>query len=237
MRNQSATFRSKAVLQLAKAILLAFSAGYAAGTAQTLATAPSDERFVAGEALAIDIPMDTSAFLIGGYPIDSAGYAELPILGRIEVGGKQRGMVEEFVGQKLSNYLKDTHIQITPAIRLTLLGHWGRQGQYYVSSRTTVWEAVYRAGGIGGERNLDKIKVMRGEGELPISLLSEYSKGTTLAAAGIRSGDIFVMPVPRDNTGAWYWFRETLGATAEIATVASTLLTAYITYLLIEDRN
>jgi protein involved in polysaccharide export with SLBB domain len=217
-------------------LIVGLSAG-GAGAQGTIATAPSDERFVPGEALHLDVSLDSAAFLNGGYAIDSAGYASVPVLGRIQVGGKSQGEVEEFLGQKLSNYLRDTHIRATPAIRLTLLGHFVRQGQYYVSPKATLWEAVRAAGGIAGERNLDKITVQRGEETIAISFLNEYSAGKTLLAAGIRSGDIFVIPVPRDNTGAWYWFRESLGATAQIATIASTLLTAYITYLLLEDNR
>jgi protein involved in polysaccharide export with SLBB domain len=205
-------------------------------SAQGLATGTHDEVFVAGEAMSIEVPLDSTAFLNGGYAVDSAGYAELPVLGRIEVAGKTRDQVEDYLSQKLSNYLKDTHVKAVPAIRLTLLGFWTRQGQYYVSPKTTVWEAVYGAGGIGGERNLEKIKVMRGETDLHISLLNEYSSGRTLAAAGIRSGDLFVIPVPRDNTGAWYWFKEGLTATAQLATIFGTVLTAYITYAYLDSR-
>jgi hypothetical protein len=54
-----------------------------------------------------------------------------------------------------------------------------------------------------------------------------------LLASGIRSGDIFVIPVPRDNTGFWYYFRESITLTAQVAAIISTVLTAY---LLVESR-
>lgn len=218
-------------------LLVLLAVGRSPAGAQGIATAPSDERFVAGEAMTLHVPLDTVAFLNGGYAIDSAGYVELPVVGRFQVAGRSREDVEAFLGQRLSNYLRDTHVQAKPAIRLTLLGHWTRQGQYYVSPKATVWEAVYQAGGIGGEQNLDKLTVMRGETELDMGLLDSYSQGKTLAAAGIRSGDIFVIPVPRDRTGAWYWFRESLAVTAQIAGIAASALSVYITYLLIEERD
>lgn len=202
-----------------------------------LATGMQDDRFVAGEAMSIKVPMDPASVINGGYAVDSAGYAELPLLGRIQVAGKTRDEVQVFLSGKLANYLKDTHVDAVPAIRLTLLGYWGRQGQYYVSPNTTVWEAVYGAGGIGGDRNLDQIKVMRGDVELGIPLLDEYSRGRTLAAAGIRSGDLLVIPVPRDNAGGWYWFKEGLTATAQIAAIFGTVITAYITINYLDDRR
>jgi protein involved in polysaccharide export with SLBB domain len=202
------------------------------GGALALPTAPSEERFVAGEALTLDVPLDTAAFLRGGYPIDSAGYADIPIVGRIYVAGKTRTEVEEYLGGKLSNSLRDTHLRAIPAIRITFLGHFVRQGQYFVSPKATLWDATYLAGGMAGERTLDKLEVMRGEKTLPISFLDEYSGNKTLLASGVRSGDIFMMPVPRDNTGFWYYFRESLTVTAQIATVATTVVT---TYLLLEQ--
>lgn len=194
-----------------------------------------EERFVAGEALTLDVALDTGAFLKGGYPIDSAGFVEFPVVGKVPVAGKTRAEVEEFLSQKFANYLRDTHITAIPAIRLTLLGYWVRQGMYYVDPRSTVWDAVYSSGGIAGERTIDRIHVMRGSTVTTIPFLDEYSKGATVRQAGIRSGDLVVVPVPRDNSGFWYWFRETVAVTAEMAAVISTALSAYIVYESLND--
>jgi protein involved in polysaccharide export with SLBB domain len=196
----------------------------------------AEEVFVAGEALTLDVALDTSAFLAGGYPIDSAGYAEFPVVGKIFVAGRSREDLEAYLGQKFANYLKDTHIKAVPAIRLTLIGYWVRQGMYYVNPNSTVWDAVYISGGIAGERTLDKIDVMRGSSVTTIAFLDEYSKGATLKQSGIRSGDIIVVPVPRDNVGFWYWFRETITLTAQIAAVLTSAMSAYIIYLNLENQ-
>jgi protein involved in polysaccharide export with SLBB domain len=207
--------------------------------AQEAATVASDdpiqERFKAGQALSIKVPLDTGSILKGGYPIDSSGYVEIPVLGRLFVAEKTRGELETYLSEKLSNYLKDTHIQVTPCIRITMLGFWVHQGQYYMSPSTTVWEAVLRAGGIGGERNLDKITVQRGSQVTNIAFLDAYSREITLAKAGIHSGDLVIIPIPRDNTGFWYWFQQSLGVTAQLASVAGGVLSIYLTYTLIQN--
>jgi protein involved in polysaccharide export with SLBB domain len=208
-----------------------------AGRTETLSTAPGDDRFVAGEAATFNIPLDSNSFLKGGYPIDSAGFVDLPVIGRVQVADRTSEEVELFLAQKLSNYLKDTHVHAEPAIRLTLLGNWVRQGQYYVSPQSTVWEAVRMAGGIAGERNLNKLKVMRGSKDIEVPLLDDYSKGMTLAASGVKSGDIFVIPVPRDNTGGWYWFKEGITATASIATIITSVLSLYLTFTLLDKSG
>ncbi len=205
--------------------------------AQDTAAAGHGERFVAGEALTIDVVLDTVAFLNGGYPIDSSGYVELPVIGKIVVGGRSRDEVEAYLGSKLSNYLRDTHIKVVPAIRITWLGYWVKAGQYYVSPHATVWEAVYMAGGIAGERNLDKLHVLRGEQPVEIHVLNAYAKGITLAQAGIKSGDIIIIPVPRVEEGFWYWFRETITLTAQVAAVLTSAMSAYIIYLNLNNQK
>jgi protein involved in polysaccharide export with SLBB domain len=208
-----------------------------ARAAATLPTEPRTERFSAGAALTIDIPLDTAGVIRGGYPIDSTGYADLPVVGRIQVDGHTQDEVEAFLSERLSNYLKDTHLRVSPAWRITLLGHFARQGQYYVPPNTTVWETVRMAGGIAGERTLGKITVWRGGSEVDIPVLDMYSQGRTLANGGFRSGDIIVVPVPRDNTGAWYWIKETIGVTAQLASVITGVITLYITYQVLQNQK
>ena len=202
-----------------------------------LATAPRDGHFHAGEALTVEVPLDSAGLIRGGYPIDSAGYVDFPVIGKVYVHDRTQEEVEGFLSEKLANYLKDTHIKVSPAMRLTMLGYWTRQGQYYVPPNATVWEAAHLAGGLAGERTLSKIKVLRGSKETEIPFLDEYSSGKTLLAAGFRSGDIIVVPVPRDNAGFWYWFRESLNVTAQIASIAGTVITLYITYELLHDQQ
>jgi protein involved in polysaccharide export with SLBB domain len=215
-------------------LMAALGAAAVAAHAAALPTAPREERFSAGNALTIEVPLDSAGVIRGGYPIDSAGFADLPIVGRIQVDGRTQEEVETFLSERLANYLKDTHLKVSPAWRITLLGHFAKQGQYYVPPNTTVWETVRLAGGIAGERTLDDITVWRGAGEIPIAFLDMYSQGRTLANAGFKSGDIVVVPVPRDNTGAWYWFKETLGVTAQLAGILSSVL---VTYLVIENQK
>jgi protein involved in polysaccharide export with SLBB domain len=220
------------------AFALLLLAAPAALLAAGLPTAPRSERFKAGEALILTSATDTGSFLDGGYPIDSAGYADLPILKRVQVHGRTQDELENFLSEKLSNHLRDVHLKAAPAIRLTLLGNFERQGLHYVDPKATLWEAVLQAGGMADERKLDEIHVRRGAGNVDIDVWEQYSRGATVAAAGFRSGDVIVLPVSRPDEGFWFYFRESLSATAQIATIASTVLTVYITYQLLDlQRN
>lgn len=203
-----------------------------------LPTAPRSDRFKAGEALTLFGATDTAGFINGGYPIDSLGYVDLPIVKRVHVDGRTQDELEVFLAEKLANYLRDLHIKATPAIRLTLLGNFRNQGLHYVDPKSTLFEAFRLAGGMADERNLDEIEVLRGNGPIGINVWESYSRGSTLLAAGFRSGDILALPVTRPDEGFWFYFRESLSATAQIATIASTVLTVYITYQLLDlQRN
>lgn len=205
--------------------------------AAALPTMPREETFSAGAALTIEVPLDTAGLIKGGYPIDSAGYADLPVVGRVFVSGKTQDEVETYLAERLANYLKDTHIKVSPAYRITMLGHWARQGQYYVPPNTTVWETARLAGGIAGERTIDDIDVLRGESVTGIRFLEVYSKGSTLVNAGFKSGDIIVVPVPRENTGTWYWIKESIGVTAQLAGVLTGFISLYIGYEVLKSNQ
>lgn len=193
--------------------------------------------FKANEGMMILVPLDTASVLNGSYPIDSAGFVNLPVVGRLFVHDQTSGQVETFLGKRMSQYLRDTHVMATPVVRLAMLGFWQHPGMHYVDPELSVWDACRVVGGPAGEVNIGKWRVMRGSRVLDISLLDEFSKGTTVRNAGIRSGDLFIIPVPNPQSGFWYWFRETLTVTAQITSIVGTTLTAYITYLVLEDRN
>lgn len=193
--------------------------------------------FKANEGLIIRVPLDTASVINGSYPIDSAGFVTLPVVGRLYVHDQTSSQLETFLAKRMSQYLRDTHVMATPVVRLSMLGFWQRPGMHYVDPSLSVWDACRVVGGPAGEANIDEWSVMRGSQVLAISLLDEFSKGTSLRNAGVRSGDIFVIPQPNPQSGFWYWFRESLTVTAQIAGIVGTTLTAYLTYLVLEERS
>src|SRR4051812_12572494 len=172
------------------ALTLALGALQAPARAAALLTEPRMQRFVAGAALTIEIPLDSAGLVRGGYPIDSPRFADLPVVGRVLVADRTQEEGETFLAERLAHYFKDTHLKVSPAWRITLLGYFTRQGQYYIPPNSTVWEAVRLAGGMAGERTVDQVKVLRGGHEVNIPFLDMYSQGRTLANGGFQSGDI-----------------------------------------------
>ncbi len=195
-----------------------------------------DSTFKAGETILIKVPLDTASVFNGAFPIDADGYVTLPVLGRLYIHNQRASDVADYISKQAAPYLRDIHVTVTPVIRLTLLGYWQHPSMVYVSPEASVWEACHLVGGPAGEVNLDKWKVYRGSQPLNISLLDEFSRGTTLRGAGVQSGDIFVIPVPNPNSGFWYAFRQTLDVVAQLAAVTASVFTVYLTYLIVDGQ-
>ena len=197
-----------------------------AKTIKRVRTIP-EETFVAGEALYIKADADSSAIINGGYPINVAGYIDIPILGKYHVAGKSREQLEKDLGEKLASYLRDTHLRVRPAIRLNFLGHFQIPGMHYIMPDDVVWDAFRYAGGPATEYNWKKMKLMRGSEFVEIDLHSAFSQGLTLREAGIKTGDTFLIPTPTER-GFWFYFKETIMVTGSLAGTISAVLSTYL---------
>jgi protein involved in polysaccharide export with SLBB domain len=217
-------------------LLAVLSAG-SAGNAAAAENGDLEPVFKSGETMTVEVPLDTASVINGHYTVDSMGYVKLPVMGNVYVHNRGVSEIQSMIATKMSAYMRDTHVTVTPVIRLALLGSWKNPGMYYVNPDASIWDACTVAGSPVYEGKFRKWKVMRGTDELPIVLADEFSHGTSLRNAGIRSGDIFVIPVPNPTSGFWYWFKESLTATTQVATVAATIITAYLTYKVLDNQT
>lgn len=92
-----------------------------------------------------------------GYLVDSEGYIELPVLGRIKVSGKSRNELMIELKQKYSQYLNQPVVIIQiQNYKITVLGDVQRPGTFQIpNERITLLEAIGLAGdlSITGERS------------------------------------------------------------------------------------
>jgi protein involved in polysaccharide export with SLBB domain len=181
--------------------------------------------------------LDTDAVINGTFPIDSAGYADLPVMGRVYVNNKSVKLIEDFVSKEMAQYLRDPHLSVRPAYRLTFLGNWQRPGMHWVDAEASVWEAAKVAGGPVNEIELDDWYIMRGYSNVSSDILADFARGSSLREAGVRSGDIFVIPIPNPTVGFWPHFKDVLAVTAQLAGTAAALATVYVTYLIYEGTR
>jgi len=102
----------------------------------------------------------------GDYRVDAAGQIMMPLIGLMEVQGmttielandlRQRLAGQYYVNPDVSVALKESNSQ-----RIVVDGAVGSPGQYPLVGRTTLMEAVARAGGVGPNSNLRRVVIFR----------------------------------------------------------------------------
>jgi polysaccharide export outer membrane protein len=100
-----------------------------------------------------------------GYLIDPEGIVNLPILGKVKLGGLSRTEATDLIENRLSSFLKSPVVNIQiQNYKITVLGDVTKPGTYTIpNERITILEAIGLSGdlGITGVRN--NILVIRDE--------------------------------------------------------------------------
>ena len=187
------------------------------------------DHFVAGDGLRITIYPDSAHFLNGIYPIDLGGYVFLPLVGRFQVTGMSASQFSEFLQGTFAQYLRFPEVQVTPLIRVSMLGGFARAGLYYIEPDRSLWELVYMAGGPSHEEGLRKMKWERDKAVLASNLTIHCQSGHSLRALGIKSGDRISTPADPTRTFWSGFFRDTL--IRDVLPVATFFLSLYVTLL------
>ena len=106
---------------------------------------------------------------IYGYLVDEAGEVEIPIMGKIKLGGLSLKQAKEKIQSVADEYLNNATVQVKYlSFKVTVMGEVNKPGVYYnYHSRLTIFEAISMAGGISQFASLDKTTVVR-----------EYNSGT-----------------------------------------------------------
>ena len=104
--------------------------------------------------------------LKGTFRVNSSGQISMPLIGTVEVGGKTVSELEQLIAAKLSeSYLQDPQVSVFvkefSSQRLTIEGAVGSPGIYPLQGRTTLLQAMARAGGVSDIANLQGVVIFR----------------------------------------------------------------------------
>lgn len=183
--------------------------------------------FNAGDGLRITVPLDSTSFINGIYPIDGDGNIFLPIIGQYNVTSKSPEEFKDFLKSTYEQYLHYPEIQVTPLIRVGLLGGFNRSGMYYVEPQSSMWDLISLAGGTVHERGLKKMTWERDRKVLNKNLIPYLESGKSLQSIGFKSGD--QIWTPSDNRS----FREIL--VRDLLPIATFFLSFYVGIMTIRD--
>ncbi len=144
--------------------------------------------------------------LNGDYAIDNQGNILLPLISEVKVVGHNIQSLSALIKEKLSTYLKDPFVLITPLIRVTVQGAVNRPGAYLIPPTASLWEIIETAGGPTEKSELKNMFTERGGRVAIKNLLKSFENGYSLQDIGIRTGDQIVVPSKNPFT-----YRDVLG--------------------------
>ena len=145
--------------------------------------------FSPGDAVRIELPLDSANFLNGIYPIDEYGVIVLPVAGEFNVSSQSVHQFKEYLRKTYEIYLRFPEIQVSPLIRVSLLGGFIRPGMYYIEPLRSMWDLVLIGGGTTNEKGLNKMRWERNRKVIRKDLIPQIESGQSLKAIGFRSGD------------------------------------------------
>lgn len=99
--------------------------------------------------------------LLGEYRVDEGGRVLLPLVGLIDVAGREFDAVRRDVEAAYGHELHDREIRLTPLMRVAVLGEARQPGLYQIDPTMTLSDVVARAGGFGPEASRNRIELVR----------------------------------------------------------------------------
>ena len=155
------------------------------GSAQRATRSIANDAIVRpGDVLRINVwrhPELSGEFLIG--PDSTLVH---PVYQVVKVGGASLPVVKERLRGLLTTYEQDVQLVVEPLFPVTVAGEVRLPNLYRLPQGTTIAQAVALAGGPTEQGRLDKIRLIRRDGEITIDLAHSYAKYETLP---LGSGD------------------------------------------------
>ena len=105
----------------------------------------------------VNMSSSTTGASLSGYLVDKNGYIEMPLVGRIKVGGLTITQARDLLHDKATIYYKDPIVNIRfENFTISMLGEFARPGRYTVpNERISILDAIALAGDltISGKRD------------------------------------------------------------------------------------
>lgn len=152
------------------------------------------------------------------FVVDESGRVLLPLLGLTRVTAEPFAAVRDRIRTGYDRQLVDQDVQITPLLRVAVLGQVQSPGLVNVDPTQTISDILAAAGGFAPEADQEQISLVR-EGEV---VQSRFDPAAPFLQTPLRSGDQVV--VAREG-----WFsRNSSILVSTVASVAAAAITAVI---------
>jgi protein involved in polysaccharide export with SLBB domain len=147
---------------------------------------------------------------------------ELPGIAIVQVGGVLRSELQQRVSAEVLKYVKAQEVDVTPLLRVGILGAVTRPGYFAFASDIPLTDAIMGAGGPSGTADIERSIVRRRNQQYRSS--GETSKaianGLTLDQFGLSAGDELVVGQRRDFSAGTVF-----GLTGAVASILALVVT------------
>ena len=183
--------------------------------------------FKPGDGILISTFPDTTSFLNNTFSIDDMGFVDFPSVGKVSISALTSEELDSFIKENFQQYIRTPNVSIKPMMRISLIGGFTTPGLYYIDHSTSMWDAVRLGGGLTLETGLEEMVWERDGDEVVDNIIPYFEKGVYLKNMGFKSVDQLITPTALDPT-----LEESIGFFMGLATFATSLYMAYLTYQL-----
>jgi polysaccharide export outer membrane protein len=172
--------------------LLAALAGATSLAAQTLA--PTDPVGMLEPGDSIRIQVWRKPEFSGDYLVGPDGTITHPLYRAVRVAGIPLAAAEANIRRFLSEYDQNPQFVMEPLIRVSVSGEVPRPAVFALNPRTTLAEAIARAGGTTQYGKRDRVRIFRTEGSVRGEMFFDLTNPVDpVAQSSVRSGDQIVV--------------------------------------------
>lgn len=136
--------------------------------------------------------------------VDANGKIDLPLIGEVNVAGRNVDALKSEISSKLATYLINPKVDIAvtdiKSLKIHVLGYVSSPGTFTIVQDVSVWEAISRAGGLKTTGNKKNVLVIRREGQivwirsLNLDIEDMSSGGSGNVDYTLRNGDVVFVP-------------------------------------------
>jgi len=180
-----------------------------------------DGDFQVGDRVVVTVISDSVR--VDTLAVRAGRYLELPNNIRVPVVGTLRSELRPLVTTEVLKYIKAQQVDVTPLMRLGVLGEVAHPGYFALASDIPLTDAIMAAGGPTTTADIENVMIRRASREYRSSeeTRQAIARGMTLDQFGLNPGDELVIPRHRDiSSGPWLTL---LGAAATLLTIVVAL--------------
>ncbi|PCI27370.1 MAG: hypothetical protein COB67_08625 [SAR324 cluster bacterium] len=169
-------------------------------SSSVFSTIPQTYQLAPGDLLKIAYWGITTAYIELELEIDGQGFIKIPSLGKIVVKGVTLSQFQENLTKILKRKLGRS-LQLTVSLsklrsmQVFIAGEAFRQGTYMLNSSTTLFNALYAAGGITNNGSLRDIRLLRDQAIIRVDFYDYLLKGSHYSDLPLQEGDTIFIPL------------------------------------------